>query len=197
MSLILAQAEARVFSLLKTLPAVYYYHNLVHTFSFVYPRALFYGQHEKLKPSQKEILGLAALFHDTGFLDSHIDHEQFSAQRAGDFLAQQNYSSAKTKLVQKLILATCFPPKPQNQLEKVIGDADLDYLGTPYYLRIAKQLRRELCEVNHRTFTDREWYHSQIDFLTTHAYFTLSAQTARNQGKKKNLLLLQKLLSGM
>jgi hypothetical protein len=60
-SLILAQAEARVVSLLKTLPAIYYYHNLVHTFSFVYPRVLFYGQHEKLKPSQKEVLGLAAL----------------------------------------------------------------------------------------------------------------------------------------
>ena len=41
-----------------------------------------------------------------------------------------------------------------------------------------------------------DWLESQLRFLQTHHYFTPAAQTLRQQGKLKNIEILERLIRG-
>ena len=66
-----------------------------------------------------------------------------------------------------MIMATKIPQTPTNQLDKILCDADLDYLGRDDFFEIGNRLFAEMKE---RGFieSEREWNLIQKVFLENH-----------------------------
>ena len=78
------------------------------------------------------------------------------------------------------------PPQPNDHLEKIMCDADLDYLGREDFVPVAYNLYRELRKMN-KISSFEEWKKIQIDFIKQHSYFTETAQKLREVNKQKQL----------
>ena len=65
---------------------------------------------------------------------------------AQKFLPEYGYSKIQIEKISQLILATKVPQNPKNKLEKIICDADLDYLGREDFIYISDNFFRELKE---------------------------------------------------
>ena len=92
-----------------------------------------------------------------------------------------------------MIYATIIPHNPNSKLEKIICDADLDYLGRDDFFDIADSLRRELRD-HEKIKSDRLWDEIQVKFLTQHQYFTKSAKKMRAAKKAEHLEAIKKRL---
>ena len=101
---------------------------------------------------------------------------------AAEILPKYGYTQEQVNEVEKMIYATIIPHSPTTQLEEIICDADLDYLGRDDFHDIADNLRRELRD-HGKIKSDRMWDEIQVKFLTQHKYFTKSAIKLR-QAKK-------------
>ena len=132
------------------------------------------------------LLKTAALYHDGGFVEKYMENEEIGARMAREVLPRFGYSEEQIKTVEKLIMATRVPQQPRDHLEKIICDADLDYLGRDDFHLIADRLRKEFL-AHGVVQSDREWDELQVKFLTTHRYFTESAKKQRQPGKLKHL----------
>ena len=75
-------------------------------------------------------------------------------------------------------------------MEKIICDADLDYLGRDDFFEISDTLRLELKE-NNKVQSDRQWDEIQVKFLTMHRYFTTSSIQLRREKKMKHLKIIK------
>ena len=92
--------------------------------------------------------------------------------------------------MKELIYATIIPHQPKNKLEKIICDADLDYLGRDDFYEISDSLRRELRD-HGKINSDRLWDEIQVKFLTQHKYFTNSAIKMRAAKKEEHLQVIK------
>lgn len=172
----------------QELPVHLSYHNARHTKDVV-EVVSHLCEAEKLKGEQKVLLLTAALFHDSGFLKTHINHEEHSCAIAKETLPQFEYSNEQIDTICELILATKLPQKPANLAQSIICDSDLFYLGTAHYFTSADKLYHEykhLGMVKNR----EDWHDKQIAFLQEHKYNTISANKEYNSLKKQNLQLL-------
>jgi predicted metal-dependent HD superfamily phosphohydrolase len=70
------------------------------------------------------------------------------------------------------ILATKVPQKPENLLQQIMCDADLLYLAEANMIERSNLLRREWATILNKTYTDKEWYELNIQFLTSHTFHT-------------------------
>lgn len=176
----------------QELPEKYYYHAVNHTLDVM--QAIDYiAAGEKVSPEEFELLRIAAVFHDIGFVEVYADHEPAGARIAGETLPQYGYTPEQIVIIQQLIIATALPWKPRNLLEMIIRDADLDYLGREDYLLISHQLKLEWHKRGMEK-TMKEWYELQYLFMSHHTYNTETARRHRNAGKEKHLRELQELL---
>lgn len=143
--------------------------------------------------NKKEIylLKVAALYHDTGFLYAYAGHEKKSwdifLQDADEF----SFDEEDKKKIVELIMATKMPQQPKTLLQKIICDADLDYLGRNDFMETANRLKNEF--LNYAMVADEEeWKNVELKFLKDHHYHTPSSQLLREPVKQKNYQLLQK-----
>jgi uncharacterized protein len=117
------------------------------------------------------------------------NHEMVGAQYANSILPQFGYSPEQIKVVEGIILATRIPQMPQNLLEEIVADADLDSLGRVDFWNRSLALRTEMAMLG-SYFTDQEWCERQRGFLRQHHYFTVSARRLRDDQKQNNLNFL-------
>ena len=172
------------------LPPGITYHTPRHTRSVIQVARLL-AEKEKIDHYNLKILSTAALFHDSGFLKSHRDHEEISCEIAKEYLPGFDYNDSEISQICQLIMVTKLPQRPTNELERIICDADLHYLGTDEYFSIAENLYREfhhLGIVKNRT----EWRKKQIHFFKTHQFFTKAAKEEYADKKEENLRFLMK-----
>jgi ligand-binding sensor domain-containing protein/class 3 adenylate cyclase/predicted metal-dependent HD superfamily phosphohydrolase len=132
------------------------------------------------------LLKSAATYHDAGFVEQYDKNEPVGARLAEEILPKYGYTEQHIEKIKELIYVTQIPHKPQNNLEEIICDADLDYLGREDFHEIADRLRRELRE-HGKIDSDRKWDELQVSFLTAHRYFTETAIRTRKEKKLKNL----------
>ena len=111
------------------LDSKYLYHNLHHT-ERVIKSAIKIGSDYGLKDSEWKVLLTACLLHDYGFIKSHVDHEEIGAELSESILKDYGYSKEEISSVQSLILITKAIAIPNNNLEAIIRDSDLEYLGS-------------------------------------------------------------------
>ncbi len=172
------------------------YHGIAHTRDDVVPAVERLANMEGITEDSFSLLYTAAWFHDIGFVEGSQNHELTGARIARQVLPGFGYSDEQVEVICQAILATVLPQSPQNLLEQILDDADLDMLGRADFMRLNSSLRREL-SLYGMAFSDREWYISQIEFIQSHTYFTASARNLRDVGQRKNLMELKRLLESM
>ena len=161
------------------------YHGVHHTQDVLYACNQ-YIRRMKISPKDAYLLRTAALLHDTGFIKTYENHEEESVKFAEELLPHWNYSNKDIEIIAGMIRATKIPQLPQNQVEKIIGDADLDYLGTNSFYTIGDTLFRELMAFN-KISNEEQWDKIQVKFLKNHTYHTPFAQKFREPLKQKHL----------
>lgn len=132
------------------------------------------------------LLKSAASYHDAGFVEQYERNEPIGARMAAEILPKFGYTEAHIERIKELIFVTQVPHKPKNNLEEIICDADLDYLGRDDFHEIADRLRIELRE-HGKIDSDRKWDQMQVSFLTNHRYFTKTSIETRLDKKRMNL----------
>ena len=169
-----------------------YYHNSAHVMD-VYHAAEMIGKLEGISEAEMELLRVAVLFHDSGYMISNENHEQCSCDIAGAYLPGAGFTDEEINIICGLIMATCVPQQPKNHLEQIICDADLDYLGREDFFTTGNNIFREFQSRNMVT-NEREWNELQVKFLTAHQYFTQTSIRLRGDRKAKHLdMIIEKL----
>ncbi len=160
------------------------YHSKAHTMDVI-EQCENIAEREGIKGHDKLVLRMAALFHDTGFLRTYLNHEVMGCKIFLEKTASMNFSDKDIKTVQELIMATKLPQVPVTHLQRIICDADLDYLGRDDFYPVADNLRKEF--LHFKIVPDNEtWQKMQLNFLHTHHYHTLSSQQLREPVKQKH-----------
>jgi uncharacterized protein len=176
------------------LPSDLCYHSLSHTRDSVVPAAERFGAYEAINDEPLLLLKTAAWYHDIGFIEHRNEHEVRGVRIMAMVLPQFGYSRRQIAMIGGMIMATKLPQSPQNLLEEILADADLDVLGRSSFFRHNQDLRDELATAGN-IMSDEQWYGSQLQFLKTHRYWTAAAQALRDEGKQRNCEALQALLS--
>lgn len=177
--------------LTKELDDKFIYHNLEHTEQVVAAAEEIIAN-STLDDQEKEIVLLAAWLHDIGYTETNDNHEIKGAEIARAFLNEQGYSIREIEKVIKCIMATVMPQNPNNEMEKVLCDADLYHLSTSLYSERGNALRTEYESVKKEKFTDEKWWETNLNFFKGHSYFTAYGQTVLEKNKQKNLKALKK-----
>ncbi len=173
----------------KELPKNLTYHSLGHI-KDVYGAAETLAELEKVTGDDLTLLLTAVLFHDSGFLTQQKDHERLSCELAQQYLPSYDYTPEQIERISGMIMATRIPQTPHNKLEKIICDADLDYLGRDDFFIIGDRLYDELCMYGIIS-NENEWNKLQVRFLEGHRYFTASAKKLRKAKKDEYLALVK------
>ncbi len=135
-------------------------------------------------------LKIAALFHDTGYLISAQDHEHRSVEIFKNHALGYTLDESSIHIIEQLILATRVPQLPENHLQAIICDADLDYLGRRDFPVLAEFLYLELlCQ--QRVANRDEWNQIQLQFLDSHRFHTQFAFENRAERKLQNVAELK------
>ena len=162
-----------------------YYHGLHHTLD-VLKVTKELCEAEEVAIRDTLLLKTAALYHDAGFTIHNDQHEQLGCQLARASLPQFGYSPFDIDCICGMIMATKIPQSPQNKLEEILCDADLDYLGRDDFKAIGDTLFQELKAYD--VLSDEEtWNRLQVSFLQTHTFFTKTNLERRQQQKERHL----------
>lgn len=188
------KAEEYVFDKLEeSLSNTLFYHGLHHTVDVskaVLQIAIAEGIHDK---ETLQILQTAAFYHDLGFISTYQGHEEESCRLARVSLPNFEYTDEQIEKICGLIMATKIPQTPTNYLERIMADADLDYLGREDFWNISRSLYEELHEREMVTDID-SWNKIQVLFLENHQYWTETAKQWRNPEKLKRIEELRKII---
>lgn len=164
------------------LPQYLAYHGFNHTLD-VLNVCEQYIRREKLGQEDRYLLRMGAIVHDMGFLIGPANHEAVGAEMAAVLMKDLGMTQNVIDEVKGLVMATKIPQTPLNELQKIICDADLDYLGRDDYPKISVKLFDELKHMNIIT-TEEQWKNLQINFLKAHNFHTSFAKTYREPKKQ-------------
>ena len=172
----------------KEMMPVQPYHNYEHACD-VYDVAGKLADMEKVSSGDKYLLKTAALLHDVIMVPGNKDNEEKSAEFAIQYLPELDYSTREIDKTTGLILATKMPTNPSNLLEMIICDSDVDNLGREDCFEKSEYVRQEL------GIPQERWYPIMLGFLEKHKYYTKSQRSIRNQGLKRNVETLRKIIA--
>jgi predicted metal-dependent HD superfamily phosphohydrolase len=165
------------------------YHNVAHTLDVLH-QAVVIAKEEEIKDEHELLLiKTAAVFHDTGFLQVYKGHEEKGCEIAEAFL-KNLLGKEDIAMICGMIMATKIPQSPKNLFEKIICDADLDYLGRDDFEPISQRLYREFISFNIIP-ADAVWNKVQVGFFESHHYFTATSQKKRAAKKSEHLQKLK------
>jgi class 3 adenylate cyclase len=168
------------------MPEELVYHDIHHMLN-VEKAAVRFAKLEGLDDDSILLLRTAVLYHDAGFILRYHENEEFAVLLAQYNLPKFGYSKEQIHLISQIIKATAIQNEPNTLLEKIMCDADHDYLGRADYFNVSKKLRFEL-ENFGQCMTDIEWIDFQLNYLENkHRFFTNTAKNIRLQGKKARI----------
>lgn len=176
--------------LIHELPSKLYYHGLHHTFD-VYDAAKQLAKAEHVTGGDYILLKTAVLFHDAGFIEQYKNNEPIGVKIATEALPQFGYTEEQIKTIAGIIMTTNMEQAPQTLLQKIIRDADLDYLGRNDFEVLANLLKNELNAFGYE-YTAEEWDALQIPFLEKHVYYTTTAINKNEATKQLNIATIKK-----
>ncbi len=169
------------------------YHGARHTYDVLSVINQFIKR-EKIDPYTAKLMRIGTLYHDIGFTISNIEHEILGCEIVEKYMVDYGFNKKDIDIVKGLIMATRIPQTPKNYLEKIICDADMDYLGRDDFYPISNQLYKELQSFS--VINDvNEWNKIQIKFLEAHQYHTDFAKKNRQPQKEKRIKELMELVN--
>ncbi|WP_326982231.1 Pycsar system effector family protein [Chryseobacterium sp. MYb264] len=192
---ILQKAKDYVEILFKDkLSSVYFYHNFIHT-TYTVNKAEEIMKNTPVSTEDQEKVLLALWFHDTGYIECALNHEEKGVEIMKNFLQKENYPEQKIEEIQKLILATKITYEPQNLLEQIVKDADCSHFASHDYNDISDALRKEWELTNVKCFSNDEWNAGNLEMLKNkHQYYTEYAKANWQPLKEKNIKKIEKKL---
>lgn len=191
MSSLLQDTEAYVTAYFaENMPAKYVFHDFEHTVQTVAAVKVL-AEGCQIDSGMVDLLLLATWFHDTGYAQGPIDHEERSCTNADRFL-RGKISDADLDLIFRCIRATKVPQQPTDLLEEIICDADLSHLGMETYWERNSKLRQEFALTRNQLVNDQEWVDFELNFMLGHEYHTAVAREMLNKRKAKHIQTLLK-----
>jgi HD-GYP domain-containing protein (c-di-GMP phosphodiesterase class II) len=190
---ILAAARQHVTEILThQLPATLVFHNLDHTEGVAEACSVIADQ-SSLSDDDRFVLMISAWFHDTGYTSGHAEgHEELSIQIATRFLQEHQVDESLIQRVTSSIQSTRMPQSPITQVEKILCDADLMHLATQDFKAMNQLLKQERENLIGQKIPRKEWRKNNIQFLSSHKYFTEYGQQVLEPQKQGNLNELRK-----
>ena len=176
----------------KELPGDLHYHNVKHTIDVVNQVELI-GYGEGVDDHSILLLKTAGLFHDAGHTINYDDHEYYGTQIARRILPSYNYNEKEIERISGLIMSTKLPPQPRDLLERIMCDSDLDYLGRSDFIPVSNTLYEEM-RAQGKIDSINEWNKIQLKFLSSHQFFTETANKLREVNKQKQIERIKKLI---
>lgn len=176
---VLGQLESR-------LDRTLFYHGIHHTLDVVNASAEIAALEGITDSESLALLRTAAFYHDSGFMTTYQGHEEAGCTLAREVLPGFGYTEAQIETICGMIIATRIPQSPKNALERIICDADLDYLGRDDFEGIAATLFEEL-KVRDMVEDIPAWDAVQVRFLEAHSYWTASQTKRRDAGRQRHL----------
>lgn len=177
----------------KELLPVFTYHGIHHTLD-VLKVSKRLCKAENISENDALLLQTAVLLHDLGFTVSASEHERQGCEIAREILPQFGYHENDIETICAMIMATKIPQTPRTLPEKVMCDADLDYLGRNDFYTIGQTLFEELKSLG-VIETEQQWNSMQVHFLEQHRYHTQTTIRLREARKQKHLKFIKELLS--
>jgi len=183
-------AEAYILAKLREeLPPDRTYHSVEHTLD-VCESASAIAEQEGVSGEGLVLLRTAALYHDSGYLVGAAGHEDASCLIARETLPGFGFSPGQVDRICSLVQATRVPQVPQDELGRILCDADLDYLGRDDFALVGGRLFREMVAYG-LLGTEREWNELQVRFLEGHRYFTRTNLRLREPVKERHFAALK------
>ena len=166
------------------------YHSYFHTVDVI-DQAIKLGSNAQLCERDLEIITIAALFHDAGFLKQHHDNEPIGAKMAQTAMRViGNYSEAEVDLVSQMILDTKLIMQgcaqiSNTRLSPYLLDADLSNLGRTIFWRQTAAVATEIG-------IDFDKFMSNTrGLMERHDWQSDSARKVYGEQKEKNLKELE------
>jgi HD superfamily phosphodiesterase len=163
-----------------------FYHGIHHTLDVVNASAEIAALECVSDEESLLLLRTAALYHDSGFMTTYHGHEEAGCKLAREVLPEFGYNAGQIEIICGMIMATKIPQTPQNALEMILCDADLDYLGRDDFEGIAATLFEEL-KARDMVEDIPAWDAVQVRFLEAHTYWTASERKRRDAAKRRHL----------
>jgi predicted metal-dependent HD superfamily phosphohydrolase len=145
------------------------FHTIEHTMDVVRNSEII-GEYSNLCEECKDVLRIAALFHDVGYIDSYEDHEVGSATYASQFLKSKNVQESIIKQVVDSILATKMPQEPKDDIAKILCDADLMNMTFDDYFEHIDLMRKEWEKTGKAKLSKQQAYKTSLEFFKAHQY---------------------------
>ncbi|WP_010180816.1 Pycsar system effector family protein [Aquimarina agarilytica] len=193
MKSLIFETEKYVSELLQNnLPQTFLYHSFSHTKNVV-NSVIEICEGEQLNETDTQLITLAAWLHDIGYIKDKLNHEEASVSLAKKHLKDSLLTAAQISIILQLIIATKMGHEPQNNLEKIIRDADCAHFGSKDFFDQSDLLRAEWELTLNKNLSDIEWTQENIDFSTQqHQFYTNYAIENWQKRKHKNLIKLTK-----
>lgn len=167
-----------------------FYHNLGHT-RYVVNAAKTIAAKCGVNGSREDALLVAAWFHDVGYLENKINHEDLSKNEARHFLAEKGCVDDFIAQVERCIEATRVPQKPTDELSSILCDADLYNVSQPDFMENAHNFWNELAAFHGRHSTMTKYINITLSFFRDHEFHTDYGRTILEQGKRHNISQMQ------
>jgi uncharacterized protein len=195
MSLIPAISETLA-TLQKELPPTLRYHSFAHTVE-VLRDVIEFALIDKLPAREIELLAMAAVTHDVGFIHRRTDNESIGARYAREMMMKAGgYSEDEIQLVERMILDTALVSVdgalrqvPSTELSKYLLDADLGNFGRDDFFDKSDLQREELGE------DVAPFRLKTLSLLSAHTWLTNAAKTTRQRKKDENIAKLKALIA--
>ncbi|MDN3654625.1 HD domain-containing protein [Ferruginibacter paludis] len=166
-----------------------FYHGVHHTID-VEQQAIRIAHREKITSAgDLFLLKVGCLYHDTGFLFTYREHELAGCELAKKELPAFGLTQQQIQIICGLIMATKIPQSPNTQLEEIICDADLDYLGRDDFFPISDTLFEEL-KARNIVAGKYNWNIIQMNFFKQHQYCTATNLQLRAAKKQQHLEII-------
>jgi len=183
-------AKEHMFARLRNeLPDYLVYHGWHHTVSVLNAVEML-GREESIIPEEQILINTAAIYHDCGYLESYWNNEEIAVKICRQTLPKFGYTTSQINIICSIIRSTKVRAVPKTKLEKIMNDADYDYLGSQSYHSIAAKLLKEWQHLG-STMPAKKWLQTQISFLEKHKYYTTAAYNFREAQKQKNIAELK------
>ncbi|HSG67098.1 MAG TPA: HD domain-containing protein [Bacteroidales bacterium] len=147
------------------------YHSNQHTLN-VLDHAETIAANTDISEHETELIKIAALFHDAGYIKSYENHEMHSAIMARDFLVNRDVDKNDVDVICDAILATAIPQKPKGIIAEILCDADLMHLAAADYFEQVESIRLEWAKIGKANLNDFEFLKTSLAFFDSHHYHT-------------------------
>ncbi len=175
----------------KNVSSLLFYHSIEHT-RLVAGVSAAIAEAEGLDERNKQIVEIAAWFHDIGHAVSLDDHETESCKIARKFLSEKKLDEDFITEVEKCICSTKMGATKETLNEKIIADADHAHAGMDNFMETSNLLRKEMCNFVERKCSKLEYWKQTLLFINETEFLTNYGKEKLEPVRKKNIKKVEK-----